>query len=448
MKRKIIDELIKWKSEDTRKAVLLTGAKGVGKTYLAYDFAKAFFEHIYYINFEREPVNIRLFHSNGSGLNADDPGLRADASEPTGSSETVSGKLVEYFRITADIPPEGRLLILDEISFCPEAAVLLKEQRLQAEFPFIMAISSNPLPSDCTDHYKRLAVYPLEFDEFLLATGNEWYIEAIVNHFNSNTNIPEIVHKELLSLHQLYLQIGGMPAMINEYLNLSSAVNVAEQQSFLIGSYRDYIKRDNSDSDALKMNQVIDSLAHQLLKENKKFQYKIIRKGTTHAMYREAIGKLAGFNYIIRCNRVSTEQLAGSPDIISLHASDEDNTNFKLYLPDTGLLYSRLKEELGATETSSSVKALLENYVAQALQAKNYPFVFWESESMAKIDFIIAKDQELLPIEIHESDNTRSKSISVLKQKCDFPYAIKISSRNFEYTNQIKYVPYYAVFCL
>ncbi len=428
MKRKVIDELITWKSENTRKVLLLTGAKGVGKTYLAYDFAKAFFKHIYYINFEREAVTNSLFHSD--------------------SSESLSGRLVEYFHIDEEIAPEERILILDEISFCPEAAALVQEQQLRTDFPFILALSSNPLSPVNTASFQMLKVYPLEFDEFLLATGNEWYIEAIVNHFNTNTNIPEIVHKELLSLHQLYLQIGGMPAMINEYLNLNSTVNVSEQQSFLLGSYRDYIKRDHSDSDALKMIQVIDSLAHQLLKENKKFQYKIIRKGTTHAMYKEAIGKLAGLNYIIRCNRISTEQLISSPDNISMNAYDEENSNFKLYLPDTGLLYSRLVEEQGSSEIKRSLKALLENYVAQSLQAKDYPFVFWESESMAKIDFIIEKNQALLPIEIHESDNTRSKSISVLKQKCSFPYAIKISSRNFEFTNQIKYVPYYAVFCL
>jgi predicted AAA+ superfamily ATPase len=93
-------------------------------------------------------------------------------------------------------------------------------------------------------------------------------------------------------------------------------------------------------------------------------------------------------------------------------------------------------------------KALLENFVAQSLHNKGYQLAFWESDSMAKIDFLIRKDNQFLPIEIHSSDNTRSKSINVFKQKCDFHYAVKISSKNFEFSNQIKYVPYYAVFCL
>ena len=129
--------------------------------------------------------------------------------------------------------------------------------------------------------------------------------------------------------------------------------------------------------------------------------------------------------------------------------------NFKLYLADTGLLYTKLTEEIGKDRhaadeklSTNRKKALLENYMAQALQARGYPFAFWESDSTAKIDFIIPKEGHLLPIEIHCSDNTRSKSISVFRQKCDIPYAVKISSRNFDYFNQIKYIPYYAAFCI
>ncbi len=429
MKRKLIDELIRWKSEDSDTPILLTGAKGVGKTYLTYDFAKAFFEQIFYLNFERNPECASLFN------NLD--------------TEAFHAGITGYFQLPESSPKEGRILILDEVGRCDEALQALSKGLFKDSFQFIIAISSHPIPKEYEVLFTRLSVHPLEFDEFLRAIGNDWYIEAILNHFYSNTNIPEIVHKELLALHRLYLQIGGMPGLVNEYLNFSDAVNVSEQHSFIVGSYHDYIARDNADSEALKMKQVFDSLTYQLMKENKKFQYKIIRKGTTHAMYRDAIQKLVEQSYVIRSNKIGTEQLQNPSELILMNNScDASNSNFKLYLPDTGLLYSKIIEEQGPAGIVNNKKALLENYVAQSLQAKNYPFVFWESESMAKIDFIIAKNLEIIPIEIHESSNTRSKSISVLKQKCEFPYAIKISSKNFEYSNQIKYVPYYAVFCL
>ncbi|MDF2611751.1 MAG: hypothetical protein K0R92_3225 [Lachnospiraceae bacterium] len=430
MKRKVIDELIKWKTLNCGKPILLTGAKGVGKTYLAYDFAKAFFEHIYYINFEREAGASSLF-------------LSLDPMK-------IEEQLTAYYTLDSEVASDSRILILDEISCCTEVMQVLNSMQLPNIFNYIIAISSNPLPKEYQDHLPILPIYPLEFDEFLRATSNEWYIESIIHHFNANKKIPDIVHKELLALHELYLQIGGMPGIVNEYLNMSSVVNVAEQHSFLIGSYHDYILKDNPDSDSLKMNQVFDSLVLQLMKDNKKFQYKLIRKGTTHTMYKDAIRKLTDIKYIIKCNRISNDQLLDPEGTLASTDwyKDETNTNFKLYLPDTGMLYTKIAEEQAFSEHCSPKKALLENYVAQSLQAKNYPCAFWESDSMAKIDFIIYKEKELIPIEIHEGDNTRSKSISVLKQKCDFPYAIKVSSKNFDYSNQIKYVPYYAVFCL
>ncbi len=429
MKRKLIEELIRWKSEKSDRPILLTGAKGVGKTYLVYDFAKAFFEQISYINFERNPECTSLFSNS--------------------EAEEFTSQITGYFQLSESNPVESRILILDEIGRCEEALQALTKGLFTGSFQYIIAISSHPLTKEQETIFTKLSVHPLEFDEFLRAIGNEWYIETIANHFNANTNIPEIVHKELLSLHKLYLQIGGMPGPVNEYLNISDAVNVSEQHSFIVGSYHDYINKDNPDSDALKMKQVFDSLTYQLMKDNKKFQYKIIRKGTTHAMYRDAIQKLVEQNYVIRCNKINADQLQSPSELLLLNNScDPSNSNFKLYLPDTGLLYSKIIEEQGISGVVNNKKALLENYVAQSLQAKNYPFVFWESESMAKIDFIIAKKDEIIPIELHESSNTRSKCISVLRQKCDFSYAIKISSKNFDFSNQIKYVPYYAVFCL
>lgn len=432
MKRKVIDKLIKWNANYQGKPVLLTGAKGVGKTYLAYDFAKAFFEEILYLNFEREPYLSQLFCSI--------------------EAEEVKRVVFEHFHLNGVTLPDNRLLILDEISFSPEVMKwLLTLQKTDFEaFPRIIAISSNPISEYSLEPLQTIPIYPLQFDEFLLATANDWYIEAIMTHYDSNKSIPEIVHNELLALHQLYMQIGGMPGSISEYLNFSSTLNIPEQHSLQISAYHDYILKSNSESDALKMNQVLDSLALQLMKYNKKFQYKLIRKGTTHAMYKDAIHNLSDRNYVLPCYKASTDLLISSRNMKPNDEilRQEAGTNFKLYLPDTGFLYTKIMEEKYLPSDPSVQKALLENYAAQAFHMKNYPLMFWESESMAKIDFVLPKENELIPVEIHCNDNTRSKSINILKGKCDFPYAVKISSKNFDYSNDIKYVPYYAVFCL
>ncbi len=430
MKRKAIEELIKWKKQNNPTPVLLTGAKGVGKTYLAYDFAKAFFERIFYVNFEREPERMKGFLSC--------------------IADKKIQKFQDFFHIIPEEEKQARILIMDEISYCDDLRKYGLPKILSEIFDFIIMISSCPLSKDITKCMTKLPIYPMEFDEFLRAIGNEWYIDLIGLHYISNKKIPDIVHKELLELHQLYLQIGGMPGVLNEYINLSSVINLSEQHSFLIGTYHDYIMRDYSDSDALKMKQVFDSLSCQLTKDNKKFKYNLIRKGTTHLMYKDAIQKLCDIHYVIKCKRITTEQLNKPGDFFDLRNdfTDDTNINFKLYFPDTGFLYTKITETIGIPEKNNFKISLLENYLAQSLQAKQYPFAFWESDSMAKIDFVIYKDKELLPIEIFKDNTTRSKSINILKQQCDFPYAIKVSSRNFEVGNHIKYVPYYAVFCI
>ena len=424
MKRNVIDELIAWKEPNHSSPILLTGAKGVGKTHLAYDFARSFFEHIYYINFEYEPRALHLF----------------DAVHP----EMISEHISEYLHLKPEEPTESRILILDEISFCRNKKLF--HLTLSDKFHSIIYISSVPIKDQINPNIKIIPIYPLEFDEFLRATGNDWYIEAIVTHFNQNRKIPDIVHRELLILHELYLKIGGMPGVINEYLNMASTVNVAEQHRLLLGSYRDYMIRVHSETDALKMIQVFDSLVQQLIKENRKFQYKLIRKGTTHTMYKDAIQSLTDYHYVIRCNRIRNEQFYQNDNLLSFQLPQEE-TNFKLYYPDPGLLSTMLLAEQGGS-IQKHRKALLENYIACSLMTKNYLFAFWESESMAKIDFIYQNHKAIIPVELFVDHNTRSKSISILKKNYEIPYSVKISAGNFDYRNRTKYIPYYAAFCL
>lgn len=434
MKRSAIDRLIQWKQASDVRPVLLTGAKGVGKTYLAYDFAKAFFKSILYLNFEHDPHARKIFLSK--------------------NQFHISNLLLEHFKLdtTSDDSPstEDRILILDEINYCPEALHTLTSLQYTGEFPSIIAISSHPLQKKELEQYYHIPIYPMQFDEFLLAIGKDWYIEAIRTHFEINKKIPDIVHKELLALHNLYLKVGGMPATINEYMNFDNLTNIAEQHSLLLGTYQHYQALFISDdSYALKMNQVLNSLPVQLTKSNKKFQYRLIRKGTTHAMYRDAIQCLSDQNYAIPSYKISTQELS---DVYSIIAEDKlnvsDITSFKLYLSDVGLLYSQLYSQLSSPFDKETNKALIENYIAVTLKSNGYPIIFWESDSMAKVDFLLAHDKELIPLELFSDNNTRSKSISVLKQKISFPYSIKISSRNFDYSNSIKYVPYYAAFCI
>ena len=437
MKRNVINKLIQWKKTKKHKPVLLTGVKGVGKTYLAFDFSNAFFENIIYINFEHQN-NIEKFFEIRDTIEIRDKLIEVNLFIPNDNKKD-------------EINFSQSILILDEV---PNKKLILEKIDLLYKkdiFPYIIMISSGSTHVDfpeCLKNFKHITLHPLSFDEFLRAINYDWYIGTIKTHYENNTKIPDILHKELLQLHDLYLQIGGMPSLINEYLSLLTTINLAEQHKALVGSYYNYILENDLEAQALKMKQVLESLPQQLIKDNKKFQYKIIRKGTTYAMYRDAIKNLIDGGYILRSNKIRTE------DLVSLSNKDKrdiklkKNNSFKLYMPDVGLLYTGLIEEGAQYKDLSMRKALLENYIGQTLHSSGYPLYFWESRSMAKIEFIIKKDKTFIPIEVHASSNTRSKSISVLKQSIDFPYGIKISSRNFSFSNDIKYVPYYAAFCI
>lgn len=459
MKRKVIKKLIDWSNQifledsnttSTSKLIALTGVSGVGKTYLAYDFAKSFFESIIYINPKLQYHHQKLLE---------------------GSVCDIIKRIKEFTHLQNIPASDSFLLIIDDIILSKSTLDQLNQIEFQNAFPHTIIISSQPIPFDYSSYfYDIIEITPLEFDEFLLAIGKDWYIESIITHFQSNQPLPEIVHRELLNLFELYMQIGGMPSCINEYLNMNSTINVSEQHNILMGRYQALIHQRFQESDALKMNQVLSSLPKQLLKENRKFQYRLIRKGTTHGMYKDSIQNLSNHHYILQTLKCTTDKIVDYHSLLSYTSDDiypgntyyrsnqalqswmsnlqNSCTNFKLYASDIGFLYTKFLEENELPFHSLAKKSILENYVAQALHSKHFPLLFWESNSIAKVDFIIPMEKDLVPIEIHVGENTRSKSMSILKQSYDFPYGIKISERNFHYSNHIKYIPYYSVFCI
>lgn len=414
MKRKLINELLDWKESLQKKPIFLTGARGTGKSYLAYDFAKSFYLEYIYINFEREPYLFNLFTSNFDTL--------------------ISDILKERFHLN-DLS-ESILIIFDEIAFCPDIMKVIELVSNEALNFDIIAISSTFKDFSIPDNvFIPKQLFPLDFEEFLVATGNEWYIEVIKAHYNQDKSLPDIVHKELLALFEVYLRVGGMPLAVNEFINNETEGNVSEQHRILTNSYLFDVIQHTSDGEVLKINQVFSVIDKQLIKENRKFQYTLIRKGATQAIYSDAIQYITNTFYGINCVKLNDE-------------SNDLKQSFKLYMLDVGMLYSTIKTR-DSIVTETIRKGLFENYIAQCLNSKGYNLSFWESSSQAKIDFIILKNQSIIPIEVMISNNTRSKNISVFKTKYNgFDYSIKISTLNFKYSNNVKYVPIYAAFCI
>lgn len=437
MKRNAIQKLITWKDNGDSRPVLLSGVKGAGKTYLALEFAKSFYEGHLYINFENNATirNYLIEKSAKQDLGYDFVEL-----------------LCQYYQIPEELIG-NILIILDEIHSSNELTDLFLEyMKFEKAIPLIV-ISSAAIADEVDQNiFCNVTLFPMGFDEFLVALGHEWYAEVIKGHYQTNRRIPQIVHTELLTLFEDYLIVGGMPAAVNEYISTDETYNISEIHTGIFRNIDNVFQEGISESEAFKIKQILDVLVEQLNKENKKFQYRLIRKGATYAMYKEAIDRLAGQGYILKCNKSSFISLNDnmSFDKSLKEPTLEDPTQFKLYANDVGILNSLIEKQIIRTYKNEDLlrKTLIENYILQALAANGYTPSFWESNSQAKIDFIIKTSDGLVPLETKISENSRSKSISVFKTFFEIPYSIKISSRNYEFTNGIKYIPYYAIFCL
>lgn len=407
MKRNAIKNLISWKENGTKVPFLLVGTKGTGKTYLAIEFALAYYPQYLYVNFELNRVAEQFF------------------SESLLNGETVSKTIAQFFqfdeRYLSDV-----LIILDEIAFCPALFESLSHESSGLAFVGITGL----LPAPETEKkFQICRLFPMGFDEFLSAVGSDWYIDIIQAHFQNQKPVPDIVHQELLALFEEYLLVGGMPAAVNEYISSRSIVNINEVHCMLRSRMRMLTDVIWDEKVAGKADQVMQVLPDQLKRENKKFRFNSIRKGVTYALYKDSIALLEESGMVLRLNEQSKDG------------------HFKLYLPDVGMLSSAFY----GVETEETRKALLENYVMQTLNASGaYQLCFWESDAQAKVDFILNKNDSETPVELRTSMSGKAKSIASYQAnagKTGEKY-YRFGFENFYSTSVLYQIPYYAIFCL
>lgn len=409
MKRNLMDKLISWKNSESYIPLIINGMKGVGKTRLMFDFATENYNSHLYFNFETDKNISSLFSTD---------------------MEETKTNICDYFN--SDISFDSTLLILDEFIHSQNAIHFIETIKETCGDYNLNVISAYSYRADTKDAYlslngKYLTLYPLTFDEYLSATGNEWYCETIREHFQSNKPLPDIVHNELLDLFNEYIYVGGFPDAVNEYLANKSFININERHHVLVKYILMNINSVVDPGQYVKLVNVFETIPKQLMKENKKFQYSLIRKGATNKIYEKEIELLDNLGLINKC------------------CKNDNSNDFKAYLCDAGVLFSMAKGEYNEL----FLESLIENYTCQTLTAKGYLVEYWESKSQAKIQFLIKKYNKYQPIEVKNSDNTRSKNFSIFKEHyndcCDL---IKVSTKNFSYSKKTKYIPLYAVFCI
>jgi predicted AAA+ superfamily ATPase len=430
VKRKLMDRLLEWRMQKTeRMPFLIHGARQVGKTYTIREFGREYYKSTVYVNFELETGIIPYFDGNIS-------------------PDRIVKILEQYYRVK--IEADDTLIIFDEVQICERALTSLKYFAEMA--PEYHVIAAGSLLGVAVNRSKfsfpvgkvnMAFMYPLDFEEFLMAKGKELLAETIRAHYEDSTPMPEMLHNESLEEYHDYLVTGGMPAVIKSHLAKDVLISEHEVKNAILNAYLSDMAKYASGSESVKIRGAYHSIPSQLAKENKKFQYKQIKSGARASLFGESIDWLVSAGVALKC--IKCEQGLMPP------IAYQDLSSFKLYSSDVGLLAMQTgvtMQSINTPEMNQYMGGLTENYVACSLTSSGYELMYWESKGIAEVDFLIVKEGRVIPVEVKASRNARAKSLMQYQEKYHPEYMIRISTRNFGWENQIKSVPLYAVFTL
>lgn len=430
MKRKITQQLVEWKNSSARKPLILNGARQVGKTFILREFGRENYKNTVYVNLESNGTVASMFNDDIS-----------------------PSKLIKYLEAETGerILPNETLIILDEIQSCERAVTSLKYFREEAPVYHIAAAGSllgvainRNQTSFPVGKVNVIRLYPLDFEEFLTATGNDLLIDEITECYTQMSPINEGLHQKALDLYHDYLIIGGMPEAVKAFIETNSYIDASLVQSSIIDSYTADMAKYASNSEAVKIRACYNSIPAQLARDNKKFQYKVVQKGGSSSIFGASLEWLKQAGVILECQRVDQGTMP-----LPVYA---DQTSFKIYMSDVGLLVNKSQMSVNTIITGESnifMGAVTENYIAQQLAAKNYPLYYWTvANSQAELDFVLQKNDKIYAIEVKKGEHVRSRSISVFKQKYSPDYAIRFSQKNFGKTEEVISIPLYAAFLL
>ena len=435
MYRKIYKKLLDWKNALERKPLMLLGARQVGKTYIIEEFCKNEFLKFKKVNLFQDKQIVSLYQD--TTLNSDE-------------KYNYLKTLLEF-----DLDMPDTILFIDEIQECEELISELKyfcevhnNARIICAGSLLGVKLKRTKMSFPVGKVKMLNMYPMDFEEFLIALDKKMLLEEIRNCFENNKMMNEALHNLALTYYRYYLICGGMPESVKNFVSVNCDIVKYDSsiKKDIIDAYlKDMKKYVINLNEALKIEKVYNSIPKQISNESKKFQFSKIEKNAKSRDYELPLDWLDAASLVLASYRVS---LPEKP----LAAYKEDDT-FKLFINDVGLLNYMLKirpADILDDDLSLFKGAFVENYVASQFAANDIDLYYWLSDGIAEIDFLLYNDDGVIPVEVKAANNTQSKSLKTYMEKFKPNYAIRISTKNFGYNaeTKIKSIPLYAIFCI
>ena len=424
MERTVLQQLISWKNSDDRKPLILNGARQVGKTWVLREFAKREYKKEAYVICRKNEYARSIF-TKDFDVERILRGLRAITS--------------------VDITPDDTLIILDEVQDIPEAIEALKyfcEQAPQYHIAVagsLLGISLHANVSYPVGKVDEINIYPMSFEEFLLAKGEKEIYKSVVAKDYATTNM---VHEKLVELLRQYYYVGGMPEAVQKYIDTGALQAVRRIQNRILSGYDlDFSKHAPADQ-VQRIRMVWRSIPSQLFKENKKFIYGTLRKGARAKDFELAIEWLvnSGLVYkVARCNKLSLPL-----------AIYEDLSAFKLYFLDLGLLGAMVDTEASQILVSNNAfteykGGMTEQYVLQQYISHGVSPIYYHKtdDSRLEIDFVVQHSSHILPVEVKAEANVRANSLTMLLANNPDMQAIRYSMLPYKEQGQLTCIPLY-----
>lgn len=425
MYRKAMEKLIRWKEDIDRKPLILNGARQVGKTWILKEFGNKYYTKTAYINMDNNQRMKELF----------------------GDFDTE--RLIQGFRAETqvDIEPENTLIILDEIQEVPEAITSLKyfcendREYHIAVAGSLLGVSTHKGVSFPVGKVNFLNLYPLNFEEYLLAIGKESLVELLKKN---DIDMIKVFSNQYKSFLKEYYYIGGMPEVVDSYVKYKDYNRVRKIQNEILMAYEKDFSKHVPEKELPKVLQIWQNFNTQLARENKKFIYGALKPSARAAEYEDAINWLVDSGLMYKINRVNDCKIPLEGYI--------DYSAFKLYFIDVGLLAAKndlnIQTILEGNKIFTEYKgSLTEQYVLGELKSNyNIPINYWSNDAgQAEVDFIIQCENKVIPIEVKAEENLQAKSLKVLVEKYKTECNVRTAMIDYKKENWLINIPLYCI---
>ena len=441
LKRKIESVLAEWRNSESKKPLVIKGIRQCGKTYIVRKFAEENYESVIYMNFILEPDKKTAFTGN---IDVDTIILNLSALIP--GSRFINRKTC---------------IILDEIQECREARTALKSFQIDGRFDIIATGSllgvrgygksdknaENGQDSIPVGYETVVEMYPLDFEEFLWANGmNDKVIDSVKSCFEKETAVPEGIHNVMMELLYRYVIVGGLPEVVNKFLETKNIELIYQVQRNLIAGYEEDMIKYADDADKARIRECFESIPKQLAKENKKFQYSVVRKGGRSSQYIGSIQWLEDAGLVRRCYNTQITELPLEGNSIK--------DCFKLYTTDIGLLIAMLDYGTQADILKGNLLgykgAIFENLMADFLCKSGQKLYYFQKESGLELDFLVRYKGECIVLEVKAKSGKTKSLKTVLKNKNVYHvnHSIKLGKYNVGREEEVLTIPLYMGFLI